>query len=375
MSSLLELRDKIKYYYRKYEFVILPTLKFMLAYLAICCVNGAMGYMAQVDQIGIVLMASLLCSFMPVGCILFVASIFSLLHMYALSMEVALVGVCVYLVLQLLFMRFDSKHSLILVLTAICAAMKIPYVMPIIVGLVASPAAAISVGCGLVVHALISVISGNAAVINSMGSGEEMSKIRLVLDDLIKNRELLIMIVAFVITIAVIYMIRRMDVDYSWSIAMVAGAIINIVVILVGDLIYDTQVSLLGAFFTSILALALAKIVEFMFFGVDYSRTEKVQFEDDEYYYYVKAVPKMNVAEQSRTVKKINSQRSMSAQRSTVPVRSSQRSVVTEHIEVRKTAPQRSAAQRNGNNWNTTSGSRSVTIGNYLDDMEFEDLD
>ena len=31
-------------------------------------------------------------------------------------------------------------------------------------------------------------------------------------------------------------------------------------------------------------------------FSVDYSRTERVQFEDDEYYYYVKAVPKVVVA-------------------------------------------------------------------------------
>ena len=29
---------------------------------------------------------------------------------------------------------------------------------------------------------------------------------------------------------------------------------------------------------------------------MDYSRTENVQFEDDEYYYYVKAVPKIGVA-------------------------------------------------------------------------------
>ena len=33
-----------------------------------------------------------------------------------------------------------------------------------------------------------------------------------------------------------------------------------------------------------------------------------MQFEDDEYYYYVKAVPKMTVAAPEKTVKKINSQ-------------------------------------------------------------------
>ena len=75
MSGLLELRDKIRFYYRKYEFILFPTLKFMLAYLAICCVNGAMGYMAQIDKVGVVLIASLVCSFMPMGFILFVASV------------------------------------------------------------------------------------------------------------------------------------------------------------------------------------------------------------------------------------------------------------------------------------------------------------
>ncbi len=376
MSRLLELRDQIKYYYRKYEFIILPTMKFMVAYLAICCVNGALGYMHQVDTLGIVLIASLLCSFMPTGCIVFVASLFSLMHMYALSIEVALVSVCIYLVLLLLFMRFDSKHSLIVVLTAVMAAMKIPYVMPIAVGLLASPAAAVSVGCGLAAYSLINVVSGNAAVIYGMGAGEEMAKVRLVIDGVIKSRDMLVMIVAFAITIAVVYVIRRMAVDYSWSIAMVAGTIVNIVVILVGDLIYDTQVSLLGAFFASLLALVIAKVLEFMFFCVDYSRTENVQFEDDEYYYYVKAVPKMTVAVQSRTVKKINSQSSMGAQRGSMnaqrsnAARSSQRSVMTEHAGTRRTP-----SQRNTNTRNTASGGRSVTIGNYLDDDDFEELD
>lgn len=30
-------------------------------------------------------------------------------------------------------------------------------------------------------------------------------------------------------------------------------------------------------------------------FSVDYARSERLQFEDDEYYYYVKAIPKVAV--------------------------------------------------------------------------------
>ena len=47
-------------------------------------------------------------------------------------------------------------------------------------------------------------------------------------------------------------------------------------------------------------------IMEFFLFSVDYSRTERLQFEDDEYYYYVKAIPKISVTAPEKTVKHIN---------------------------------------------------------------------
>ena len=39
---------------------------------------------------------------------------------------------------------------------------------------------------------------------------------------------------------------------------------------------------------------------------MDYSRVEKVQFEDDEYYYYVKAVPKLSVTAPEITIKRFS---------------------------------------------------------------------
>ena len=47
-------------------------------------------------------------------------------------------------------------------------------------------------------------------------------------------------------------------------------------------------------------------ILELFFLSVDYSRSENLQYEDDEYYYYVKAVPKIVVSTPEKTVKRIN---------------------------------------------------------------------
>lgn len=58
---------------------------------------------------------------------------------------------------------------------------------------------------------------------------------------------MLVMIAAFAITVIVVYLIRRMSVDHSWTIAMVAGVMIEVMILLVGDLMYDTNLSIVSA--------------------------------------------------------------------------------------------------------------------------------
>ena len=58
-----------------------------------------------------------------------------------------------------------------------------------------------------------------------------------------------------------------------------------------------------------ILGAAVSYICNIVFFALDYNRTEYVQYEDDEYYYYVKAVPKINVASADVRIKHINAKK------------------------------------------------------------------
>ncbi len=373
MSNLLEIREKLKLLYSRNEFILVPVLKFMLAYLTICMVNGELGYMGKLDNLGLVLIVSLLCSFLPNGCIILFGAAFSLMHLYELSLEVAIAALAIYLIMFLLFFRMGSKDSVILIFTVLLFALKIPYVIPVAVGLLATPLAAVSVGCGTVVYYMLTNISDNTTIISSMGADEATAKLRLVIDSVLGNRAMIVMIAAFAITIMVVYLVRRMSIDYSWSIAMIAGVIIDLVVLLVGDLIYDTQLSLGMAVLGSIVALVIAKILEFFRFCVDYSRTEKVQYEDDEYYYYVKAVPKMSMSAASKTVKRINTQRrpvraleEEDDDMTIAPPRRVNRSVVTERTGGRNghTRPSQGRA-----------GGRSVTISRDVDEGAADDYE
>ena len=358
MTELLEIRERIKLFYSRFEVFILPVVKFLLAFIVLLSVNSKLGYMVRLDNMAIVLIVALMCSFLPTGSIIFFAMLFSLLHMYALAMEVALVGLCIYLMLFLLYFRFSPKDSLVVVLTPLLFYLHIPYVIPIAVGLVCGPASMVSVGCGVAVHYLLQDVVDGAATVNTLGDEEMPAKIRLVIDGIMKNREMMVMIAAFAITVLVVYLIRRLSVDYAWTIAMVSGALTNIVILLIGDLIYDINLSVAGALLGSLLALAIAKIIEFFRFCVDYSRTEKVQFEDDEYYYYVKAVPKMTVAVSTKTVKRINTQRARSGA-------VSGRGTGMAGVQTQLSQPQRSQSPRSGAGRRMTTERTGVGRGNY----------
>lgn len=389
MTALLELRENLKKIYSRNEAFILPVIKFLLSFIVLSIINSRLGYMTKLDNMAIVLIVSLMCSFLPTGFMVFFAMVFSLLHMYALSLETAAVGLVVFLLLYLLFLRFAAKEALVVVLTPILCMLKLPYVMPVAMGLIGTPASGVSVGCGVVVYYLIQAVINNATTINSMGAEEATAKLRLLIDGMLGNKAMLVTIAAFAITVIAVYLIRRMSIDHSWTIAMIAGVMIEVLILLVGDLMYDTNLSIVSALLGAVVTMLVCKVIEFFRFCLDYSRTEKVQFEDDEYYYYVKAVPKMTVAAPTNTVKKINTQRrpagqnarpagqgSRSAGRTSGTMEGTPRSVVTERTPARNGAPY---GQQNGYRGREMSGGRSVTIsGDHMvgqdDSDDYEEL-
>ncbi len=307
MTYLLMIRERIKSFYSRYEGFCNPALKFILAFIAFRMINKNINFAAVLTSLPITLILSLLCSFFPMNFILVMSVLVILLHLYALSLETVLITGVFFLVLFLMYFRFSPKDTILLIMTPLCFVLKIPYVIPICAGLVAAPTSVISTGCGVVTYHLLHYIAGNSSALMTQEDDPAfaLEKLRVLIDALMSNREMQVEVAAFAITILVVYIIRRLPVDHCWTIAMITGMLIDIVVILVGDLRFETRISIAGLIIGSIMALVVAIILKFFIFNVDYSRTERVQFEDDEYYYYVKAVPKNTVALTEKKVKKI----------------------------------------------------------------------
>lgn len=309
MTTLLVIKQTLLMIYSRYEVYITPLLKFLLALFTLLLINSRLGYMGSLNRLTVVLIVALMCSFMPMNFIVLVGAVFSILHLYAFSMECAAVIGAGFLLLFLLYLRFSPKDTLVVVLMPLCFLMRIPYVIPISMGLVGGPTSAISVACGVIVYYMLHYVTQNETVIASMADEETAAKFKSIIDGLLKNKEMVVIIAAFATTVIVVWLLRRLSIDYAWTIAMIAGSVVNIMVLLVGDLIFDTNQSLLSMLLGTIISFLIVLVLQFFVFYVDYSRTEKVQFEDDEYYYYVKAVPKVTVARTEKKVKQINSKR------------------------------------------------------------------
>lgn len=309
MNKLREIRLQVATILSKYDAYLIPVGKFILAMAVFCLINSKFGFMGKAAKFPIAVILGLFCSFMPMNMIVIIGALLTLLHAYALSMECAIVLAVVYVIMFLLYFRFSPKDTVAVVLTPICFALKIPYVIPMSCGLIGTPASAVSVACGTVIYYVLGTLVRAQNAFKEAGTDDTVDKLKAIFEALLKNREMIVCAFAFGLTVLVVYIVRRMSIKYSWTIAMIVGALSNMFIILLGDVIYNTQISIVGLIFGTILACIVVKIIQFLVFDVDYSRTEKVQFEDDDYYYYVKAIPKIRVRGEKKSESSKNSRR------------------------------------------------------------------
>lgn len=309
MTNLLVFKERIKNFYNRYELYVTPFLKFMLAFITFIMINAGLGFMEKIDNPGIVFILALLCSFLPIGTIAVFSAILILAHIYAVSLEVALVTMVIMLLMFLLYYRFTPRDSYIIIITPIAFILNLPYAVPLAAGLLGTPVSAVSIAFGTIIYYLIKFVRDNSAALSNLDGAVEVQNYMAIIDSLISNKTMILLIVAFAAALTAVYVIRRMSFDHSWFAAIVTGTLAELLVIVVGILTLDIDMNFGSLILGVAVSFIIAAVLRFFVFSVDYTRTEYVQFEDDEYYYYVKAVPKLVITAPEKKIKHINKQK------------------------------------------------------------------
>ena len=268
MDTIYVYREKIQELYARHSRIINKAGQFILALAAFALINHNVGFMDALASPVAALGLAIICTFLPLGFTVLAATVLILAHMFAVSLGILIVTALVFLVLYIFYLRLTPKMALLVLLTPLAFFLKIPYVIPVACGLVLSPVSVIAMTCGTIVFYLLEYVRENVSSLE--GSADLMTQIPGCLK------------------------------------AIVAGAVANIIVIAVGDIAFGVHTSYGPMIAGSIAAVVIGLVLELFFFTVDYARSENLQYEDDEYYYYVKAVPKISVAAPEKTVKRIN---------------------------------------------------------------------
>lgn len=308
MTKLLEIKEWLRSIYGKYSTVVMPILKFLLSLAVFLSINFNIGFTSKLRSPFLAIVLALICAFLPVSITVITAGILLVGHLYGISIEAALVGGILFLLMSILYFRFSTKDSYTLLLTPFSFLIHIPLLAPMVMGLIGTPISAIPVGCGVVLYYFVKFIKDKAVYLSTPGTETTVQKITYILEGILKNKEMLMTLVSFTAVIVIMYLIRRISKDYSWYIAIGMGVAFHIIIMLVGDFTLDMGGSIPGLFFSTLVSAILVVVIQFFIFSVDYSRSEYLQFEDDEYFYYVKAIPKLSISKKNIKVQRINSQ-------------------------------------------------------------------
>lgn len=307
IMKLLLVKETLRKFYGKYDIYIDPVVKFVLSFLSLWMLKGSLGYMNRLGSVPVMLVAALLCSLLPIGSIVIFFALFLLGHVYALSLEAFIVCALLFCIMFFTYYIFKPGDSIILVLVPLLFWMKVPYLVPLILGLTGTALTAVPASFGVVIYYMIQAVKQNATTLTESETSSMLTRFQLMVDQVVMNRSMMVLAATFVVTIALVYVVRRLSLPHSSKIAIGVGAIAEIAVILAGSTalsVSKTSFSMGGLIVGVLVAALVALLLDFFLLSLDYSRTEYVQFEDDEYYYYVKAVPKMAVTAPQREVKR-----------------------------------------------------------------------
>ena len=306
MDMIYVFRGRIQELYAKNSKVFDKIFQFILAIVTFTVINHNVGFMKAVASPVASLALAVICTFLPLMVTVIMATVLILAHMFALSIGMLAVTAVIFLIMYIFYLRLTPKKALIVLLTPLAFFLKVPYIIPVACGLVATPISLIAISCGTIVYYMLEYVKKSSVNIENVGAKGMLTQVTKYVQQVFQNKEMWIVIVAFIICFFVVFTLRRTSMDHAWKVAIVAGAVVNVIVIVAGDIalgVHTSYGTLIGG---NVGAIVIGLILELFLFSVDYARSENLQFEDDEYYYYVKAIPKVSVATPEKTVKRIN---------------------------------------------------------------------
>lgn len=314
MKLIIMIRNRIDELYRKYPRISGYVGRLVFAVICFFLIRDNCGYNTMLSNTWFILGLSVFCAFAPTRYLMLIIIVYMMVQMFSLSMGVGVICSAVLLIIYLIYFRFDPRYMYLMLLMPLFALAKLPLLIPLALAATASVDTLAVVIFGNVIYYMIRYINVNAAVISGMTEESEYTKMIFTVNGIFTYTEFLYMIIITVIIFLLVFYLRKMNINQANTMAIVIGCGAYIILGIIANLVFGTitAAKLTSIVLGSIVSAILAAFAAYVILPLDYNRLETFEFEDDEYHYYVRAVPKAMIRNESVRVKRINARKEVS---------------------------------------------------------------
>ncbi len=292
MNQISALRDGLGNVYRQHDYWLQPLFRALTALVMFIMIRLRLGGSGMFGSLPVLLAAAIFCAFLPWTAISFFSAALVLGNLFAQSLEMTLVGTLVFLMAGLIQSAFRAKAGILLALLPFFYALHLPYVVVLAAGLTLGALGFIPLVLGTFIYYFLRYVTENAGSIGTTTDVTEMAnQYAGIFSGFLANREMLLMAAVVTIGFLTVCIIRNLPANYAFELSVVSGCILMGGLLMAGSAA-DVVAGFSGQLLSLLASLLLGLLYILLFHGADYRGSERLQFEDEEYYYYVKAVPK-----------------------------------------------------------------------------------
>ena len=310
VERILIFREKVNMFINRNNIIFRFVGKFILAMIVFQSLNQMFGYSSFLEQRSVAAAGSLICMFIPYTYSYVVFSAICVCHLIHVSADITLLFIGCTLFFYVIYNRNFKNFGYLTVMTAILLPTNLSALVPIFVGIFSGPLGIPPMLMGIIIYFFSTTLDRAILELNKSATSYRQLY-QIVLDQMISNKEMILCLVCFVITALIAGQLYRLKVNYAWPTAIPAAGIIHALMYLYGGFLMEIEIPVADVIISFVISVIILELLQFFRCLIDYSRVENLQFEDDEYYYYVKAVPKIRMEEDDISIKKITEVRSL----------------------------------------------------------------
>lgn len=308
MNSLIKFRTTLEEFYTKHKRVVGYIGKAILLFICLFILSRYIGFNTILSNIWFIIGASLVFAFVPMAFVMAVPMVYTIIQIFSVSYGVGIVVCVILIIMYLTFFRFATQYGFLLMLIPLLYLIRMPLIATLMLAVMSPGIAVITVLYGTLFYYIINYIDVNAVIFASSTGIREFDKGEELLVGVFTNREFLTMIVVMFVVYMIVHAIKRLNFNRSYETAIGVGTGVYIILTVVAELIFGEMTTLklvtysVGGLISGAISYLLTSVLK----SLDYTRTETAEFEDEEYNYYVKAVPKATFRTETVRVKRIN---------------------------------------------------------------------